>query len=62
MVPVPPLDGSNILFSFLPGQGGNVRIFLEKNSLIFVFMFIFFLSSYIAPVVDIFFRLVTGLT
>ena len=62
LVPVPPLDGSNILFSFLPGQGGNVRIFLEKNSLIFVFMFIFFLSSYIAPVVDIFFRLVTGLT
>ena len=61
LVPVPPLDGSKILFSFLPYNMQYVRDFLEKNQLFLVLIFIFFLWQFIAPVVSIEFRLITGL-
>ena len=60
LVPVPPLDGSKILFSFFPNQGGSVRIFLEKYSLVFAFIFIFYFSQYLYPIVEMLFRLIAG--
>ncbi len=62
LAPVPPLDGSKILFAFLPNQGGSVRIFLEKYSLILAFAFIFYLSSYLYPIVQALFTFITGLS
>jgi Zn-dependent protease len=62
LVPVPPLDGSKILFSVLPQRMMGVRNFLEKNGLLFVFIFIFFLWQYVTPLVAYVFSLITGLT
>ncbi len=59
LVPIPPLDGSKILFSFLPFHS-PIRDFLEKNGLILVLFFIFFLWKFIRPLVILTFSLITG--
>jgi Zn-dependent protease len=61
LIPIPPLDGSKILFSFLPFQS-KARVFLESYGLIFVFIFIFFLWDVISPIVVQLFTLITGLS
>lgn len=61
LVPIPPLDGSKILFSLLPYNMQYVRNFLERNQLFLVLIFVFFLWQLVAPVVSLEFRLITGL-
>ena len=41
LVPIPPLDGSKILFTFLPKSMDNVRIFLQRYGMIVLLFFIF---------------------
>lgn len=60
LVPIPPLDGSKVLFSFLPYSKINIRNWIEKNSLILMLVFIFFLWQLIAPIVQIEYSLITG--
>ncbi len=62
MIPVPPLDGSKILFSILPAGGYKIRAFLEQNALIFILLVVFFLWRLIIPVVEVLFSLITGLS
>ncbi len=60
LVPIPPLDGSKILFSLFPEKLYKVREFLEKYGLVFIIIFIFFLWQFIFPLVGATFRLITG--
>lgn len=62
MVPIPPLDGSKILFALLPEtQGGyQVRAFLERYGLFFLLFFIFFAFQLISPIIWWLFRMFTG--
>lgn len=61
MVPVPPLDGSKVLFSILPVKYIGIRETMEKYSVVlFVFM-IFFLWGFVEPIVPLVFKLITGL-
>lgn len=41
LIPIPPFDGSWILFSFLPPDS-NLKIFLQRYSLFILIFFIFF--------------------
>jgi len=59
-VPIPPLDGSKMLFALLPYRYSFVQEFLEKNWLVIVFLFVFFLWRLISPLVFIIFYLITG--
>ena len=61
LVPVPPLDGSKILFSILPYSMQNIRSFLERNGLYIMIFFIFFLWQFVFPLVNWEFHLITGL-
>ena len=61
MIPIPPLDGSKILFSILPYNMQNVRIFFERNGLFILIFFVFFLWQFVIPLVSFEFRLITGL-
>ncbi len=61
LVPIPPLDGSKILFALLPYKWQGIRESFEKYGLILVFIFIFFLWQIMSPVVHYFFSLFTGL-
>jgi len=59
LVPIPPLDGSKILYSLFP-EKQEIRNFLEKNSLVLVLVFIFFGWRYVAPAVYGLFNLIVG--
>lgn len=61
LVPIPPLDGSKILFSILPNSLSQVREFMERNSMFILIFFIFFLWEFILPLVYLEFSFITGL-
>jgi len=60
IVPIPPLDGSKILFSFLPYHMSEVRRILEQYSLFFIVFFIFVLWRFLLPIVLWLFYIITG--
>ena len=61
LIPIPPLDGSKILFAFLPQhQVMKVRGFLEQYGFVLVLLLITFLGSIIYPVVSFLLRLLVG--
>lgn len=59
LVPIPPLDGSKILFGILPRQFANFENFLNQYGIIVLFLFIFWFSWLIVPVIYFFFNLLT---
>jgi len=61
LIPVPPLDGSKLLFAFLSDQYGRLRETLETYGPIFVLVAIFLLWDIISPLVPYIFNLITGL-
>ena len=61
LVPIPPLDGSKILFSFLPSTASSFIFAYEQYSLILLLVFIVFFSDYLAPILSFLFHLLTGL-
>ena len=61
LIPVPPLDGSKVLFSFFPNSLLEARAFLERNGLFIMIFFIVFLWRFFVPVVFYLFQLITGL-
>lgn len=61
LIPIPPLDGSKILFSFLPYGMRGIRNTFERYGTFLLIFFIFFLSQYLLPVVAAEFHLITGL-
>jgi len=61
LVPVPPLDGSKVLFAVLPHQWQHIRIFFERYGFFILLFFIFFLWRFILPIIAALFRLITGI-
>lgn len=61
LMPVPPLDGSKILFSLLPARFAHYEASLERYGLVFAILLVFFVWQYITPVVIKLFTLLTGL-
>jgi Zn-dependent protease len=62
LVPIPPLDGSKLLFLVLPPTPGTYKFmyFMERWGLIFVLIFVFFGFQFIFPVINFFFSLFAG--
>lgn len=62
LVPIPPLDGSRILFAALPQTPGTARAFyfLERWGLLFVLIFVFFGFQLLTPILSGLFTLLTG--
>lgn len=61
LVPIPPLDGSKILFEFLPARYRYVESFLEKWGMFILLIFIFSLWKYVAPLIYFTFSILTGI-
>lgn len=61
LVPIPPLDGSKILFSFLPESAFSFILAYEQYSLVLLLVFIVFFSDYLYPILAFLFHLVIGL-
>jgi len=62
LVPIPPLDGSKLLFLILPPTPNTYKFmyFMERWGLILVLIFVFFGFQIIIPVIGFFFALFTG--
>ena len=60
LIPMPPLDGSKILFAFLPLRMEGVRRNLEQYGFFLVFLFIAFFWQFLSPVIFKAFSLITG--
>ncbi|MEK7227625.1 MAG: site-2 protease family protein [Patescibacteria group bacterium] len=60
LMPIPPLDGSKLLFALFPERLLNFRTFFERYGLALIIFFIFFLWQFIFPIAIFAFRLITG--
>lgn len=60
LLPIPPLDGSKILFAFLPSRFYHYRIILQKYSFFLLFLFIFFGFQFIVPLMLAIYKLIVG--
>lgn len=61
LVPIPPLDGSKILYALLPDSANNMKMFLEQWGMFLLLIFIFYLSGLIMPIVQAIYSLMTGI-
>ncbi len=60
LVPIPPLDGSKVLFGILPQNKSwsyKLILFLEKNGIILLILFLFFGFNLILPIVELLFKI-----
>jgi Zn-dependent protease len=62
LIPIPPLDGSRVLFAALPQNETTFRIayFLERWGLLLVLFFAFFAFQLLFPLIRMVFALITG--
>ena len=60
LLPIPPLDGSHILFTFLPPGKENLKIFLQQYGFFILIFIIFFLFQWIIPIINWIFTLIIG--
>ena len=60
LIPIPPLDGSKLLFSILPPSWMGVEVWLERYGFFLLLLFIFFGFELIFPVIKLLFRVVSG--
>ena len=60
LLPFPPLDGSHILFTFLPPGMENLKIFLSQFGIFILLFILFFLFQWIVLIVNWLFALIVG--
>lgn len=61
LMPVPPLDGSHILFTFLGNRGREIKMILGQYGFIFLIFILFFFFQYIVLAVTWFTLLIVGI-
>ncbi|MDQ5883125.1 MAG: hypothetical protein QG654_36 [Patescibacteria group bacterium] len=62
LIPIPPLDGSKILFTLLGNTGRKIEALSTKYSLFILLFFIFFLWKFVSPIIYLIFEIVTGIS
>jgi Zn-dependent protease len=60
LIPLPPLDGSKLLFSVMPDRYNHVRYILEAYAPVWILIVVFFLWQIMAPVIPWAFHIFTG--
>ncbi len=60
IIPIPPLDGSKILFSIIPSKYRQIENFLERYGILLLLFFIIFLWNQVAPILFMIFSFITG--
>ena len=62
LIPIPPLDGSKILFALLPTNAKHTFHHIsEKYGFIIILAVVFFLPNFISPIIFSLFKLITGI-
>ena len=60
LLPIPPLDGSHILFTFLPRSFDALKIFLSRFGIFVLLFVIFFFFGFVSLFVNAIFTLIVG--
>lgn len=60
LVPVPPLDGSKILFGLLPQKWAHFREAIERHGIWVTLLFVFFIWQFFTPFILFVFKALTG--
>lgn len=60
LVPIPPLDGSKLLYALLPDSQYQIKMALERYSFVILLAFIFFGFQFITPIIYFLTSLFTG--
>jgi len=60
LVPIPPLDGSKLLYAVLPDSMWKIKQILEQYGLFILLFFIFFAFQIISPIILFLTQLFTG--
>lgn len=60
LIPIPPLDGSHILFTFLPPSMNEFKVFLMRYGFFILIFFIFFFLGWLFPVIAAIYKLISG--
>lgn len=60
LIPLPPLDGSKVLFGFLPRSFDGLVMFLERYGMFILIFVIFFAFQWVFPLVFYLYRFVVG--
>lgn len=60
LVPIPPLDGSKVLFALLPNRYYKIQNFLEIYGTYILLFFIFFGFGFLAPIIQGLYILLVG--
>ena len=60
LIPVPPLDGSHILFAFMPNISVRTKLFLSQYGMVIVLILFFFFFSIIFDITNFFFKILTA--
>lgn len=61
LIPIPPLDGSKLLYALFPEKLYQIRHIFERFGLILVILFIFLAWEVVSPVVFLLFSIITGI-
>ena len=51
LLPIPPLDGSKLLYALLPASAYKVRSFFDRYGFVILLFFVFFLFDLLQPVI-----------
>jgi Zn-dependent protease len=60
LVPIPPLDGSKILATFLPADLRARYLGIERAGFIFIILFVMLAGGLIMPIVNFLFKIIVG--
>ncbi len=60
LLPIPPLDGSKVLFAFLPSRFRHYEMMMQKYGFFILFLFIFFGFQAIFPIIFGIYKLIVG--
>lgn len=61
LIPIPPLDGSHILFALLPYEAKKIELFLRQFGMFILLFIILFAFQYVIQIISWIFTLITGL-
>ncbi|MFH1866500.1 MAG: site-2 protease family protein [Patescibacteria group bacterium] len=64
IIPIPPLDGSKVLFSLLPDRFFRLKLWMERYSfiLLIALLILIFSTGFIGPIIRGLFTLITGIS
>lgn len=60
LLPIPPLDGSGVLFSFLPPGTGKIQAFLQRYGFYILIVLIMTGLNFLNPIMQVLYRLLLG--